>query len=105
METPSQVFHASPKRNRESILNHGIDYRIHFGDVPVPENTRDVTYAPRANYLDESLDSLMSYYPEDRYDFYVVDTSGYKLRRDEAWKGGWTTRRRIPPDRISLLEI
>ena len=55
------LYHASPSRNRAAIQQGGIDWREHFKGAPKPADTRDVTYAPRANYLDERLESAVQY--------------------------------------------
>jgi len=97
------LYHASPKEKRASILKHGIDYRKHFGDSLKPANTQEINWATRANYLDQSFQSLSRYFPE--YDIWEVDASGYRLRPDAAWFGGWTTRKPIPPERLTFLEF
>lgn len=99
------LYHASPSKNRASILSNGIDWRQHFQGAPKPSNTRDVNYAPRANYLDERFESAVEYASgqQEPWDIWEVDAQQLNLRPDQAWFKGHTSRARIPPNRIKLV--
>ena len=105
-DTSSQaMYHVAPKRVRASIQQRGLDYRVHFGSAAPPRNTRDVTWAPRGNYLDRSIDSARRYarWSGEPHDIWQVDTSGLRLRQDAAWYGGYYTKARVPPRRLRLM--
>ena len=100
------MYHAAPTKVRQSILNHGIDYRVHFQNIPQDQNTPTITYAPRGNYLDENLASAKSYASESSpvpWDIWEVQVQGLLLRPDEAWFKGWYTKKRIPANQIRLV--
>lgn len=105
--SPSKLYHVAPSTIRESIMKNGLDYHIHFGNQPRPTNTRDVSYAPRANYLEEQLKNSVKYaqeaYPKG-YDVWEVDVTGLKLFRDNAWYLGWYCKSRIEPSRLKLVK-
>ena len=100
-----KMYHSAPSSARESILEHGLDHRVHFGDEPVPEDTEDVAWAPRANYLAEHPNYTHaaiggSFLPE--HDLWEVDVSDLPLEPDEAWYKGWRALEPITPDRLHL---
>ena len=100
------MYHASPSLVYESIVTKGIDYRIHFRGRSKLKDTRDITYAPRGNYLMESYESCVDYARSFKvpYDVWEIDTKGINFKADEAWYKGWFTKSRIESYRIKLMQ-
>jgi hypothetical protein len=107
LDSHMKMYHAAPVEARQSILQNGLDHRIHFGNAPLPVSDEEVNWAERGNYLDESLKSAQQYGKErfpHGFDVWEVDVSGLNLKADEAWYKGWYVVEPIPSHRLTLLQ-